>query len=93
MMSLGLAIRNGYLTEERLRKLGIDPNSEAPTFPEDADIIQANAQMNAIMGTILKGVTFSKEEEALIQEAIRDVLETPLIESVAKDEVIEIEVD
>lgn len=62
-MTLGYAIKKGYVTEKKLRDSGIDPNSTATS---DADV-----------QSVLGGVKLSEKEMKSIDDAISYVLQAP----------------
>lgn len=65
MMTLAFGIKNGYFTADKLREIGIDPNSQ----------VKSEQEMNVILSTI----KLSPEEESAIEEQVKDVLSSPMI--------------
>jgi len=73
MMTLGYGVMNGYLTEESLRNMGIDPNSSSAKASDQE------------INRVLSGVKLTPAQEKTMEEAIKYTLDAPMIESYGKN--------
>jgi len=69
-MTLVYGVTNGYFTAENMAKKGFDPNRD----------VQSKEEAMAI----LRDIQISPGQDAAIQEAISDVLNTPALRDVEK---------
>jgi len=72
MMTMAYAIKNGFLTEEKLREMGIDPSSE----------VQSDKEIAAV----LSGIQLSSKEEKSIEDAIEYVLGAKAVKSYGEEQ-------